>query len=139
MQRRYYFAYGSNLNKAQMLRRCPNAVPMGRADLNCYTLEFRRVLTIVKRPGGIVRGGIWLISETDERALDRYEGYPGWYEKQQVRLSCGFVAMTYVLNKGFEQKPSMGYLETCLQGCLDFGIDPEELFKAYCRSLRAAG
>lgn len=135
---KYYFAYGSNLNIEQMSRRCPDAVPIGPADLRGYELEFRRVLTIVKRPGGIVKGGLWKITDRDERALDRYEGYPGWYEKYLIRFSDDVVAMTYVLNKGFEDKPARIYLETCLKGCRDFGIDPSELFKAYCRSMKAA-
>jgi len=112
---------------------------MGRADLNGYTLEFRRVLTIVKRPGGIVRGGIWLISETDERALDRYEGYPGWYEKHFITFPDGLTAMTYILTKGKEAEPSKGYLDVCLQGCMDFKIDPQGLFRAYLKSARKAG
>ena len=41
-----YLAYGSNLNKKQMSRRCPNAKPVGSIILKGYKLEFRRVATI---------------------------------------------------------------------------------------------
>ena len=40
-EKRYYIAYGSNLNVAQMVRRCPNAVPIGTAVLEHNTLYFR--------------------------------------------------------------------------------------------------
>lgn len=133
---RYYFAYGSNLNKAQMTTRCLDAVNVGPAILKGYELEFRGVLTIIKRPGGIVKGGLWKISQWDELALDRYEGFPGWYEKYLIPFGDDLMAMTYVLNRGMIAEPSPIYLETCLQGCLDFGIDPSGLFKAYCRSQR---
>ncbi len=71
---RLYFAYGSNLNKEQMVFRCPGAEPVGQASLDGWELEFRRVLTIVRKPGGVVEGGLWLITDDNELALDRYEG-----------------------------------------------------------------
>ena len=57
MSKRYYIAYGSNLNVAQMVRRCPNAVPIGTAVLEHNTLYFRGsgtgyYLTIEPKIGG---------------------------------------------------------------------------------------
>lgn len=136
---KYYFAYGSNLNVKQMSNRCSDAVPLGARDLPGWELQFRRVLTIVRNPKGVVRGGLWLISDFDEKMLDRYEGYPGWYEKHFITFPDGLTAMTYILTKGQEAEPSKGYLDVCLQGCMDFKIDPQGLFRAYLKSARKAG
>ena len=39
--RRYYLAYGSNLNVPQMRRRCPTATILGTAKLRGWELLFR--------------------------------------------------------------------------------------------------
>ena len=38
---KYYIAYGSNLNKAQMSIRCPEAKPVTTTTINDYQLLFR--------------------------------------------------------------------------------------------------
>lgn len=119
--------------------RCPGAEPVGQASLDGWELEFRRVLTIVRKPGGVVEGGLWLITDDNELALDRYEGYPGWYKKALVMLDGGNVtAMTYILDKGHVGEPTKTYLDTCVQGCFDFGIDPATMFKALDRCMGKA-
>lgn len=129
--KKLYFAYGSNLNKAQMSMRCPAAEPVSRAVLHGWRLEFRRVLTIVKNLSGTVEGGLWRITDEDEKALDRYEGFPGWYDKHLIRLGDrDELVMTYVLDKGRPAMPSDQYLDTCIQGCMDFDIDPAVMFRA---------
>ena len=40
-KKRYYLAYGSNLNKAQMQKRCPGAKPIGKGLLEGYELFFK--------------------------------------------------------------------------------------------------
>lgn len=41
MEKRYYIAYGSNLNVRQMLRRCPGARVLGTAVLTGWELLFK--------------------------------------------------------------------------------------------------
>ena len=41
MVKRYYIAYGSNLNVPQMRMRCPGATILGTADLKGWELLFR--------------------------------------------------------------------------------------------------
>ena len=41
MERRYYIAYGSNLNVQQMRWRCPNARIIGTSELKDYRLMFK--------------------------------------------------------------------------------------------------
>lgn len=80
-KKRYYLAYGSNLNMAQMQWRCPGAVPLGTAEISGYRLLFKgsrtgSYLTIEKADGFSVPVGVWEVTEADEARLDRYEGYP---------------------------------------------------------------
>ena len=78
-KKRYYLAYGSNLNKAQMQSRCPGAKPIGTALLEGYELLFKgsktgSYLTIEPKADGVVPIVVWEVSAEHERSLDRYEG-----------------------------------------------------------------
>lgn len=135
---KYYLAYGSNLNKRQMKHRCPDAVPVGSCTVNDYELVFRGVATIEPKPGASVQCGIWKISADDERSLDRYEGYPRLYVKQdfQVIVNRKTVrAMAYVMTDGIRRlsPPSTGYLLTIAEGYDDFGLDDKPLSIAATR------
>ena len=132
---KYYLAYGSNLNKRQMDLRCPDAVPVCAVTIKDYELIFRGVATIEPKPGASVQCGVWMISKEDERQLDRYEGYPSLYWKQdfQVELEGETVtAMAYVMAEGTYPKrpPSTGYLRTIMEGYEDFGLDDKPLIVA---------
>lgn len=134
---KYYFAYGSNLNRKQMARRCPDSVAVGKTVLDGYKLAFRRgYLTIEPENGASVQLGVYRISDADERALDRYEGYPNFYFKTIVWVHLGsrvIAGMIYVMRDGFPViGPSETYLETCRIGFSDFGLDQEPLEDA-CR------
>lgn len=138
--KRYYLAYGSNLNLSQMRRRCPNAKKVGSFLLKGYELEFRYYLTIKKSPNGEVPLGIFEIDETGERNLDRYEGYPTHYRKEYLDVELNgkpIKALVYIMNEEIRgvMVPDMFYVNTCLQGYKDFGFDSGYLFKAYERSL----
>ena len=81
MSKRYYIAYGSNLNISQMRMRCPGARIIGTSVIEDYQLLFKgsktgSYLTIEPMEGAEVPVVIWEVTETDEKALDRYEGYP---------------------------------------------------------------
>ena len=81
MQKRYYIAYGSNLNIRQMRMRCPHARVVGTAVIKDYELLFKgsltgAYLTIEPKKGGAVPVAAWEVTESDEAALDRYEGFP---------------------------------------------------------------
>lgn len=135
---KYYLAYGSNLNLEQMAKRCPNARPVGTAEIHDYELVFRRgFLTIESKEGSSVSVGIWEISDDDEKRLDRYEGYPKFYRKEYFDVpyydrttSC----LAYVMQDGFPlEVPTDYYFYTVLKGYRDFGIDQHPLIRAYER------
>ena len=91
MKKRYYIAYGSNLNIRQMRMRCPQARVVGTAVIKDYELLFKgsltgAYLTIEPKKGSSVPAAVWEVTETDEAALDRYEGFPTFYYKKEMEL-----------------------------------------------------
>lgn len=130
---KHYMAYGSNLNVAQMARRCKDAKQVGCEELKDYKLVFRRgFLTIEPAEGFYVPIGIWEISEEDEKALDRYEGYPKFYRKEYFDIPYFGKCLAYIMNDGYpEQAPSDGYFTTVYHGYTEFGLNKDPLMKAY--------
>ena len=89
---RLYFAYGSNMNPAQMRFRCPGSKAVARATLKGYrfAINSRGVATIVESEKSSVSGVLWKISRFDEEVLDCFEGVrSGAYVKRRITLSLG--------------------------------------------------
>lgn len=132
VSKKLYVAYGSNLHLAQMARRCPDAKVYGSGIIKDYRLAFYHVASILPRSGEAVPVGVWEISEQDERSLDRYEGYPHLYRKEniEVLMDSGetVTAMVYIMNRsGAESHPDQSYYDTIRSGYLSFGLDTEYL------------
>lgn len=128
---RFYLAYGSNLNLAQMRLRCPKAVPDGSIMLRDARLVFRGVADVIYSPGDEVPVGVWRITPDCERALDRYEAVDnGLYSKEEVALSDGREALIYVMNDDGIAPPSRWYLDTIREGYDDFRLDHRFLDEA---------
>lgn len=138
-KRRFYLAYGSNMNLRQMGIRCPQAKPVGTVVLEGYELLFRggndaAVATIEPRAGAEVPCALWLITPEDEARLDIYEGFPDFYRKELVAVRYGrrsLRAMAYVMNEGRPLGiPSAYYFRAIQEGYRDFGIDTASLYAA---------
>ena len=71
-----YFAYGANMDRAQMAARCPRSAPLGLARLMRHRLGVMREgwLTVVRDPRAQVHGVLWDLALQDVPALDRFEG-----------------------------------------------------------------
>ncbi|KAK4233288.1 hypothetical protein C8A03DRAFT_19607, partial [Achaetomium macrosporum] len=104
-----YFAFGSNLWKEQMARRCPNSPFVGIGRLRGYEwfINARRFANIAPigalpssrqgNPGNPdiqsadydseVWGLVYELSPSDEAQLDRNEGVPRAYQKQMVKVT----------------------------------------------------
>ena len=126
MKRKFYIAYGSNLNIEQMADRCPTARVVGTTVLDDYQLVFQRVATIVPHPGAKVPVAIWEIDEECEEALDTYEGYPHLYRKENKEVVVNgkkIIAMVYIMNHGFWAYPPSRYLNIIRTGYLHAGFD----------------
>lgn len=136
---KYYIAYGSNLNTEQMRFRCPTAEKVAAGELKDYRLEFRgredsAVATITPAKGYSVPILTWTIEAMDEKSLDRYEGYPFFYRKENMELEIDgekAQAMIYIMNEGRELgMPSRYYLETILEGYAEAGFDVTPIMDA---------
>ena len=133
-EKRYYIAYGSNLNVGQMRMRCPHATILGTANLK-------------ESEGGTVPVVIWEVTATDEAALDRYEGFPNFYYKRDIRLQYKGIrtgkrrtvtAFAYIMHEDRPVGiPSNFYMRTCLEGYDTFRFDKNVLVDAYdkCREV----
>lgn len=145
MDKRYYVAYGSNLNIGQMKYRCPSARIIGTSVIPGYQLLFKgsqsgSYLTIEKKDGAEVPVGVWEVSPDDEFALDRYEGYPRFYYKAEMMLPVTGIRSGKVRNRRVfvyimheDRKigmPSGFYVDTCLEGYQAFGFDEKYLEEA---------
>ena len=138
MVKRYYIAYGSNLNVPQMRMRCPGATILGTADLKGWELLFRgsktgSYLTIEEKDGGSVPVVIWEVTPTDEAALDRYEGFPSFYYKKDIRLQYKGI------RSGRRRIPSNFYMRVCLEGYDTFFFDRNVLLAAYDKCAEVCG
>lgn len=139
-----YIAYGSNLNLNQMKHRCPTARVIGTSELKDYELVFRgsrhnAVATVEPCKGSTVPVLLWSIKPDDEKALDRYEGYPSFYDKAVVDINIGdhkTTAMIYIMTAGHRLgNPSENYLKTIEEGYIDAGFDTNILHNAVEKNL----
>ena len=150
-RKKYYLAYGSNLNIAQMKHRCPNANPIGTAIIHDYALLFKgsktgAYLTIEPQKGAYVPVGVWEVTAEDEAKLDIYEGYPTFYYKKAIRLPIKFfdgkdtaerTAFVYIMHEDRPPGVPTGYyIQVCRQGYHDFGFDMRLIYEACQKSLK---
>lgn len=139
MEERLYFAYGSNINLDQMAYRCPDAQAVGPVTLEGYELLFRRsgFATIAPKEGGSVTGLLWRITPACERSLDRYEGYPRFYDKRTVTVrdvqGQALPVLVYVMDERFRQPmlPTASYYNGILEGYRQNGLPVAALKKAW--------
>ena len=130
-----YFAYGSNLSHKQMKERCKDSKYIKNFFLEGFKLSFCAInrnygsANIVKKPDSKVPGVIWKISESDEKELDYYEGFPIKYEKDFFTLS-GDKVMFYIIKRQYSFKPPQRwYVDIINQGYKDCNMDIEYLKK----------
>ena len=139
--KKYYLAYGSNLNLKQMEYRCPTAQSIGTIKLNGYKLVYKggaddyAYLTIEPDKDSFVPLGLFELSPFDIYSLDSYEGYPTFYSKMYIPVQINNKnkkALIYVMNDGFDYHlPSIQYVKTCMDGYKDFGFNTDILRKAF--------
>jgi gamma-glutamylcyclotransferase (GGCT)/AIG2-like uncharacterized protein YtfP len=70
-----HFAYGSNMSRALMGRRCPGARGLGPARLDGWRFVITRdgYASLARDPGARVHGVLWRLTPRDLAALDAYE------------------------------------------------------------------
>ena len=136
-----YFAYGSNMSRAQMRERCPGHELIGKAVLMNHALCFPRsspvrncgVAGIVVQPGAEVWGVVYRLHDEDLAALDRREGYDpskpahvNRYNRMNVRalkdgapLDC----VTYIASaQPGRHVPNAAYMAAIITGAEENGL-----------------
>ena len=128
-----YFAYGSNLNHFQMKRRCKDSIFLKKINLKDFVLTFRskyRAADIEYKKGSIVPGGLFEISNSDEKKLDVYEDFPILYKKFYFTYQKNKI-MTYTMVKKTSFRfPTERYLNVIKQGYVDCNLDDKFLRNA---------
>jgi gamma-glutamylcyclotransferase (GGCT)/AIG2-like uncharacterized protein YtfP len=145
-----YAAYGSNLDPAQMLERCPHSPAAGTGWLEGWRLTFGAedlgwegsLATVVEEPGTRIFVGLYDLTDGDAAALDAWEGADtGLYRKLRVRvhtLDGEQLTWVYVLD-GYEGGlPSARYLGVLAAAAEAAGAPDDyvcELRNRPCRSI----
>ena len=91
---------------------------------------------------------IWEVTASDEAALDRYEGFPNFYYKKDIKLQYKGIrtgkrrtvtAFVYIMHEDRPMGvPSDYYMRTCMEGYNTFRFDKRVLAAAY-EKYRAVG
>ena len=144
MEETLYFAYGSNINLEQMEHRCPDAQLVGPVTLQNYELQFRGsgFATVSPKKGSVVHGLLWKLTPKSEQALDRYEGYPRHYTKEQVSVrttdDAAVSVMAYIMAEPMSRHPALPspyYYRAIQQGFEANGLPVESLEEAWNRTI----
>jgi len=126
--RKHYFAYGINMNRKEMERRCPQAVPVGVAKLDnwAFCINHRGVATVVPSPDSVTEGVLWSVTDDCLQVLDEFEGVAfNSYQREivDVRLAGTEIrAEVYISDWKGPGEARPGYLQGIIEGAEDFGL-----------------
>ena len=145
-----YFAFGSNMDAAQMARRCPGATPLGRAELLAHRLVFRGpsknrgggVLSVDASDDDAIEGVIYEVTDAHLAALDRYEGAPEWYVRaaRTVVDAAGVqheVVVYRLPEEVREMPPTQAYVDQVAAAYAALSMAPGPLHEAVDRARQA--
>ena len=90
----WHFAYGSNMNRVQMLSRAGKILEEHNASLPNYEVRFNKKVrggtagaNIQMASGKTVHGVLYKLEESTFRMVDRYEGVPEHYRRIEVQVT----------------------------------------------------
>lgn len=139
----YYFAYGSNMNHKQMKERCPGGTFIGSAHLNNFDLVFDGysktwdgpVANIIQMSGAEVFGGLFRIDVPSRNALDKAEGYPKNYNREEKLVEDGvgnkYQALVYFRSPLKPGDPPPACMKAVLDGARDCGLSEVYIAKYF--------
>ena len=113
-----------------MQLRCKDAEYIKNIFLESYKLSFCAVsrdygvANVVKKSGSKVPGGLWKISEEDEKVLDDYEGYPNLYSKENFNTKVNLLS-----NRELEEL--INFLKSTIDMILSNSNTPMILFNKF--------
>jgi gamma-glutamylcyclotransferase (GGCT)/AIG2-like uncharacterized protein YtfP len=123
-----HFAYGSNMSRALMGRRCPGAHALGPARLDGWRFMIMRegYASVASAPGGAVHGVVWRLSPRDLAALNAYESlHRGLYVRRVLPVVIGAgrrAALVYVAAGRAPGRPQPGYQELLVAAAREWSL-----------------
>jgi gamma-glutamylcyclotransferase (GGCT)/AIG2-like uncharacterized protein YtfP len=123
-----HFAYGSNMSRALMGRRCPGAHALGSARLDGWRFMIMRegYASVAPAPGAAVHGVVWRLSPRDLAALNAYESLDrGLYVRRVLPIVVGAgrrPALVYVAPGRAQGRPQPGYQELLVAAAREWGL-----------------
>lgn len=138
--KKYYAAYGTNMNLKEMELRCPTAKMVGVGKIIGSQLQFNVYANIVKgNKNNVVPVVVWEIDSKCEDSLDNYEGVPYLYHKDYINVIINdeeIISMVYVINDDVKpQLPTSKYFHRVKKGYIDHGLDMKYLYNAVMLTL----
>jgi hypothetical protein len=139
-----YFAYGSNMHRPMMRRRCPGARPHGRAVLAGWRFILMRngYASVAPAAGArhAARGVLWRLTPRDVAVLNAYENLDGGlYRAVSLPVRAGHAsvrALVYVGNtragrRRLRERAGPGYRGLIVDAAREAGLPPQ-----YIRNLQ---
>jgi Gamma-glutamyl cyclotransferase, AIG2-like len=133
-----HFAYGSNMSRALMRRRCPGARALGPARLDGWRFAIMRegYASIVPARGAAVHGVVWRLSPRDLAALKAYESLDrGLYVCRVLSVLIGSrrqAALVYLAPGRAPGRPQPGYQELVVAAAREWSL-PDDYVQALAR------
>jgi hypothetical protein len=133
-----HFAYGSNMSRALMRARCPDAEALGVATLAGWRFVVNPdgFGSIAPQPGTIVHGVLWRLSARDVAAVNAYESVDsGLYLRRHLVVRCGAqpaTALVYIARRQGEGQPRPGYIDVVVEAARDWDL-PDDYVRALAR------
>jgi gamma-glutamylcyclotransferase (GGCT)/AIG2-like uncharacterized protein YtfP len=122
-----YFAYGANMERAAMRRRCPGATPLGTARLAGWAYVIAAGYgSIAPASGKSVFGVLWRLTARDLAALNIFESLDsGLYRRALVTVQAGRErkrVLVYVGQHGGRRRPMPGYQERLVAAATEWQL-----------------
>jgi len=124
-----YFAYGANMERAAMRRRCPGAAALGTARLAGWRYVIAAGYGSVARASGrAVFGVLWRLTPRDLAALNIFESLDsGLYRRMLLTVQAGASAkrvLVYVGRRRGSRRPMPGYQERLVAAARAWQLPP---------------
>ena len=124
-----YFAYGANMERAAMRRRCPGAAALGTARLAGWRYVIAAGYGSVARASGrAVFGVLWRLTPRDLAALNIFESLDsGLYRRRVLTVQAGATrkrVLVYVGRQRGMRRPMPGYQERLVAAARAWQLPP---------------
>jgi hypothetical protein len=130
-----YFAYGANMDRSAMARRCPASKPLmpGRLMNHRFIVTSDGFASVRREQGAVVHGLLWDLALKDVCPLDRFEEVgKGLYTRVMqpiVKAGGAHRAMVYVGKSVERGNPQPGYMESVVASAEHCGLPDSYLLE----------